>query len=539
LKLELEGITKRFGSLVANDHIDLVVEPGEIHSLLGENGAGKSTLMNVLYGLYDPTEGRILIDGKPVSFKGPGDAMAAGIGMVHQHFMLIPVFTVAENVALGNEATRAGGMLNLDETRRRIRDISDKYGFHVDPDALVEDLPVGVQQRVEIIKALVRDAEVLILDEPTAVLTPQETDELIDIMAQLKANGTSIVFISHKLREVKAVSDLITVIRRGKVVGTAEPSASTTELASLMVGRSVSLNLDKEDATPGEKTFEVADLKVTAANGYRVVDGVSFDIARGEVLAVAGVQGNGQTELTEAVLGLQAHVSGSIKLEGKELLGRSIKQVLAAGVGFVPEDRTVDGLVGPFTIAENMVLDMYDRAPYAKGLGMKPKVIAEHARQKVEEFDVRTSGIESAVGTLSGGNQQKVVLARELSRPLKLFIASQPTRGLDVGSIEFVHKRIITERDNGTPVMIVSTELDEVAELADRVAVMYQGKLMGIVPGDTDRDVLGLMMAGMTAEDAEAQPRTEHPMETGDPAGLDERDNTTAEGETQERGGDE
>ncbi|HET7414996.1 MAG TPA: ABC transporter ATP-binding protein [Arthrobacter sp.] len=529
MKLELEGITKRFGSLVANDHIDLVVEPGQIHSLLGENGAGKSTLMNVLYGLYDPTEGRILIDGKPVNFKGPGDAMAAGIGMVHQHFMLIPVFTVAENVALGNEATRAGGMLNLEETRQKIRDISDKYGFHVDPDALVEDLPVGVQQRVEIIKALVRDAEVLILDEPTAVLTPQETDELIDIMAQLKANGTSIVFISHKLREVKAVSDIITVIRRGKVVGTAEPSASTTELASLMVGRAVSLNLDKEDATPGEKTFEVTDLKVTAPNGYRVVDGVSFDIARGEVLAVAGVQGNGQTELTEAVLGLQDHVSGSIKLEGKELVGRSIKQVLAAGVGFVPEDRTVDGLVGPFTIAENMVLDMYDRAPYAKGLGMKPKVIAEHARQKVEEFDVRTSGIESAVGTLSGGNQQKVVLARELSRPLKLFIASQPTRGLDVGSIEFVHKRIIAERDNGTPVMIVSTELDEVAELADRIAVMYQGKLMGIVPGGTSRDVLGLMMAGMTAKEAEAQPRTEHPMESGGPIGMEDRRDAAAE----------
>ncbi|WP_081416535.1 ABC transporter ATP-binding protein [Arthrobacter castelli] len=537
MKLELEGITKRFGSLLANDHIDLVVEPGEIHSLLGENGAGKSTLMNVLYGLYNPTEGRILVDGKPVNFKGPGDAMDAGIGMVHQHFMLIPVFTVAENVALGNEATHAGGMLNLEETRRKIREISDKYGFHVDPDALVEDLPVGVQQRVEIIKALVRDAEVLILDEPTAVLTPQETDELIDIMAQLKANGTSIVFISHKLREVKAVSDLITVIRRGKVVGTAEPSASTAELASLMVGRAVSLTLDKEDATPGEKTFQVTDLKVTAANGHRVVDGVSFDVARGEVLAVAGVQGNGQTELTEAVLGLQDHVSGSIKLEGRELVGRSIKQVLAAGVGFVPEDRTVDGLVGPFTIAENMVLDMYDRPPYAKGLGMKPKVIADHARQKVEEFDVRTSGIESAVGTLSGGNQQKVVLARELSRSLKLFIASQPTRGLDVGSIEFVHKRIITERDNGTPVMIVSTELDEVAEIADRVAVMYQGTLMGIVPGDTSRDVLGLMMAGMSAEDAKAQPRTEHPMETGGPAGIDDR-HDGPDDESGERGGD-
>ncbi|HET8795480.1 MAG TPA: ABC transporter ATP-binding protein [Arthrobacter sp.] len=515
MKLELEGITKRFGSLVANDHIDLVVEPGQVHSLLGENGAGKSTLMNVLYGLYDPTEGRILIDGKPVSFKGPGDAMAAGIGMVHQHFMLIPVFTVAENVALGNEATRTGGMLDLEETRRRIREISDRYGFHVDPDALVEDLPVGVQQRVEIIKALVRDAKVLILDEPTAVLTPQETDELIDIMAQLKASGTSIVFISHKLREVKAVSDLITVIRRGKVVGTAEPSASTGELASLMVGRSVSLNLDKEDASPGRKTFQVTNLKVTAPNGYRVVDGISFDVSKGEILAIAGVQGNGQTELTEAVLGLQHHVSGSIQLDGKELVGRSVKQVLAAGVGFVPEDRTVDGLVGPFTIAENMILDMYDRAPYAKGLDMKPSVISTHAEAKVEEFDVRTSGIDAAVGTLSGGNQQKVVLARELSRPLKLFIASQPTRGLDVGSIEFVHKRIVAERDNGTPVMIVSTELDEVVELADRIAVMYQGKLMGIVPGDTSRDVLGLMMAGMTLEDAKAQPHIEHPMETG------------------------
>lgn len=512
--------------MVANDHIDLVVEPGQIHSLLGENGAGKSTLMNVLYGLYQPSAGQILLDGKPVTFKGPGDAMAAGIGMVHQHFMLIPVFSVAENVALGNEATRAGGMLNLEDTRGKIRDISAKYGFHVDPDALVEDLPVGVQQRVEIIKALVRDAKVLILDEPTAVLTPQETDELIDIMAQLKANGTSIVFISHKLREVKAVSDVITVIRRGKVVGTAEPTASTTDLASLMVGRSVSLNLKKADAKPGEKTFSVKNLKVTAANGYRVVDGISFDIAKGEVLAIAGVQGNGQTELTEAVLGLQLHVSGSISLDGHELVGRSVKEVLAAGVGFVPEDRTVDGLVGTFTIAENMILDMYHRSPYAKGLGMKPAVISAHATEKVKEFDVRTQSIDAAVGTLSGGNQQKVVLARELSRPLKLFIASQPTRGLDVGSIEFVHKRLIAERDHGTPVMIVSTELDEVVELADRIAVMYQGKLMGIVPGGTSRDVLGLMMAGMTAEEAAAQARG-NPHESGvrerESTGVDEQ----------------
>jgi general nucleoside transport system ATP-binding protein len=351
----------------------------------------------------------------------------------------------------------------------------------------------------------VRDAEVLILDEPTAVLTPRETDELLAIMRQLKENGTSIVFISHKLREVKEISDHITVIRRGKVVGTADPTASTTELASLMVGRSVSLTLEKEPPHRGDNTFQVRNLVVANAAGSRVVDGISFNIAQGEVLAIAGVQGNGQTELTEAILGLQEHVHGSIKLDGEELLGRSVKKVLAAGVGFVPEDRTVDGLVGPFSVAENMVLDLYDRRPFAKGLGMKLAAITKQAREKIAEFDVRTPSIDAAVGTLSGGNQQKVVLARELSRPLKLFIASQPTRGLDVGSIEFVHKRIIAERDNGTPVMIVSTELDEVLELADRIAVLYRGRLMGIVPGDASRDVLGLMMAGMNAEEAQQQ----------------------------------
>ena len=504
LKLELRGITKRFGSLVANDHIDLVVEPGQVHCLLGENGAGKSTLMNVLYGLYDPTEGEILIDGKPVVFKDPGQAMAAGIGMVHQHFMLIPVFTVAENVALGNETTKAAGFLDVEATRRRIRQISDQYGFDVDPDALVEDLPVGVQQRVEIIKALVRDAEILILDEPTAVLTPQETDELLDIIRQLKRDGKSIVFISHKLREVKEISDTITVIRRGKVVGQAEPTASTTELASAMVGRAVKLTLEKGEPRTGDVTFKVRNLTVVNANGQRVVDGLSFDIAKGEVLAIAGVQGNGQTELTEAILGVQPHATGSVTLDGEELLGRSVKQVLGAGVGFVPEDRTVHGLVGTFSISENMILDLYDKAPFASGLGMKPSVISENAAKKVEEFDVRTPSVTAAVGTLSGGNQQKVVLARELSRPLRLFIASQPTRGLDVGSIEFVHKRVIAERDNGTPVMIVSTELDEVVQLADRIAVLYRGRLVGIVPASTSRDVLGLMMAGVPAAEAEA-----------------------------------
>lgn len=502
LKLELRGITKRFGSLLANDHIDVVVEPGQILGLLGENGAGKSTLMNVLYGLYEPTEGEILIDGKPVSFRGPGDAMAAGIGMVHQHFMLVPVFTVAENVALGAESTKAGGFLNLDDTRRKIKEISSRYGFDVDPDALVEDLPVGVQQRVEIIKALVRDARVLILDEPTAVLTPQDTDELLDIMRQLKGSGTSIVFISHKLREVKAVSDTITVIRRGKVVGTADPAAPTSELASMMVGRAVSLTLDKAPAKPQEKTFQVKDLTVIAPSGQHVVDGLSFDIARGEILAVAGVQGNGQTELTEAILGLQERVHGSIMLDGEELLGRSVKDVLNSGVGFVPEDRSVDGLIGTFSIAENLILDRYDQPPFAKGISMNPAKVLENAKTRIGEFDVRTQSGSLAAGTLSGGNQQKVVMARELSRPLRLFIASQPTRGVDVGSIEFLHKRIVAERDSGTPVMIISTELDEVMDLADRIAVLYKGKLVGIVPAGTGRDVLGLMMAGISPEDA-------------------------------------
>jgi simple sugar transport system ATP-binding protein len=514
LKLELKGITKRFGSLLANDHIDVVVEPGQIHCLLGENGAGKSTLMNVLYGLYEPTDGEIIIDGKPVRFRGPGDAMTAGIGMVHQHFMLVPVFTVAENVALGAETTKAGGFLNLDDTRQKIKEISDRYGFDVDPDALIEDLPVGVQQRVEIIKALVRDAKVLILDEPTAVLTPQDTDELLDIMRQLKSHGTSIVFISHKLREVKAVADTITVIRRGKVVGTADPGTSTTELASMMVGRAVSLTLDKEPARPEETTFEVRNLTVIAPSGQHVVDGITFGIARGEILAVAGVQGNGQTELTQAILGLQDRVQGSILLDGEELGGKSVKEVLQAGVGFVPEDRKLDGLIGTFSIAENLVLDMYDQPPFARGISMSPAKVLENARSRIKEFDVRTPSEMLAAGTLSGGNQQKVVMARELSRPLRLLIASQPTRGVDVGSIEFLHRRIVAERDNGTPVMIVSTELDEVMELADRIAVLYKGKLVGIVPAATSRDVLGLMMAGLSPEEAAHTDRA-HTPDTG------------------------
>ncbi|QFG69119.1 ABC transporter ATP-binding protein [Ornithinimicrobium pratense] len=513
MKLELQGITKVFGPLVANDHIDLVVQPGEIHALLGENGAGKSTLMNVLYGLYDPDGGHILLDDERVTFKGPGDAVAAGIGMVHQHFMLVPVFTVAESVALGYEPAGAGGILKLDEARRRVREISDRFGFHVDPDALIEELPVGVQQRVEIIKALSRDAKVLILDEPTAVLTPQETDELIGIMGELKEAGTSIVFITHKLREVRAIADRITVIRRGKVVGEARPSSTETELASLMVGRSVSLTVQKELAQPGEARFRVEDLTVVAPNGTVLVDDVSFEVRSGEILCIAGVQGNGQTELAEVILGLQEADAGRLLLDGNDLRGRNVKQRLRSGIGFVPEDRSTDGVVASFTIAENLILDLYDTAPFASGISMHPTEVGANAEDRTQEFDVRYTSVQDPISTLSGGNAQKVVLAREMSRPLRLLVASQPTRGLDVGSIEFVHKRIVQERQNGTPVIIVSTELDEVLNLGDRIAVMYRGRIVGIVDvadGTVDRDVLGLMMAGVPLDEARTQAAEHH-----------------------------
>ena len=498
MQLELRGITKRFGSLVANDHIDLTVKSGEIHALLGENGAGKSTLMNVLYGLYRADKGQILLDGVEQHFAGPGDAMAAGIGMVHQHFMLIPVFTVAENVMLGNESTKFGGRLDLAGARAKVREISARFGFNIDPDALVEDLPVGVQQRVEIIKSLSRDAKVLVFDEPTAVLTPQETDDLMEIMRQLKAGGTSIVFITHKLREVRAVADRITVIRLGKVVGEAAPTSSNTELASLMVGRAVELTVAKNPPTVGEPALVVDNLRVIDPRGQVLVNGVSFDVRGGEVLAIAGVQGNGQTELTEALLGLQPRTTGTISLNGEVLTGKSVHHILDAGVGFVPEDRTEDGLIAEFTIAENLMLDRSDGAPFVRRGSLQLADLAEFAQKTVKEFDIRTQSIDEHAGRLSGGNQQKVVLARELSRELRLFVAAQPTRGLDVGSIEFVHTRIIQTRDSGIPVIVVSTELDEVTALADRIAVMYRGSIVGIVPGDTPRDVLGLMMAGET-----------------------------------------
>ncbi len=497
MKLELRDITKRFGALTANDHINLTVEAGEIHCLLGENGAGKSTLMNVLYGLYQADEGEILLDDVVQHFAGPGDAMNAGIGMVHQHFMLIPVFTVAENVMLGHEETTFGGRLDLNAARAKVREISERFGFDVDPDAVIEDLPVGVQQRVEIIKALSRDAKVLVFDEPTAVLTPQETDELMATMRQLKSQGTSIVFITHKLREVREVADRITVIRLGKVVGEASPTASNEELASLMVGRAVELTVHKDAPQLRDNGLVVSGLTVVDRVGTVLVDDASFEVRGGEVLAVAGVQGNGQTELTEAIMGLQDHVRGSIRLDGEELVGRTVRQILDAGVGYVPEDRSVDGLVKEFSIAENLMLDRSHGEPFVSAGTIRRGALDTFAREKITEFDIRTQGPTQPAGRLSGGNQQKVVLARELSRELALFVAAQPTRGVDVGSIEFIHKRIVETRDSGVPVIVISSELDEVAALADRILVMYRGRIVGIVPGNTSRDDLGLMMAGM------------------------------------------
>lgn len=504
MKLELVGITKKFGSFTANDSIDLTIEPGQIHALLGENGAGKSTLMNVLYGLYEPDGGEIRIDGTPVSFNGPGDAVAAGIGMVHQHFMLVPVFTVAESVALGYEPTGALGVISQKEAAQKVREVSSKFGFDLNPNALIEDLPVGAQQRVEIVKALSREAKVLILDEPTAVLTPAETDELMAIMKDLAAAGTSIVFITHKLREVRAVADKITVIRRGKVVGEASPESTEAELASLMVGRSVMLKVDKAAPQVGEVALELQDVNLVDENDVPVLDHVDLQLRRGEILGIAGVQGNGQTELAEVILGLETPTQGSVILDGKPLDKLSVRQRLDAGVGFVPEDRSTDGMIAPFSIAENLILDQHKHGSFAKGGSLNLGAIKKNAENKRDEYDIRLNSINDPISTLSGGNQQKVVVAREMSKDLRLLVVNQPTRGVDVGSIEFIHKRIVEERDNGTPVLLVSSELDEIQSLSDRIAVMYRGSIVGIVPAHTPNSVLGLMMAGVPMEEAMA-----------------------------------
>jgi ABC-type uncharacterized transport system ATPase subunit len=498
VRLELRGVTKRFGSLLANRDVDLSVGDGEIHALLGENGAGKTTLMNVLFGLYHPDEGEILLDGEPVRFSTPADALRAGIGMVHQHFKLVPVFSVAENIMLGDEPTRHGGFLDLARARARIAEVADTFGLGVDPDTRVQDLPVGLQQRVEIIKALLRDARLLILDEPTAVLTPQESQELFAVMRSLRASGRSMLFITHKLGEVLDIADRITVLRQGEVVGTTVP-AETDEgrLATMMVGRSVNFRVDKRVARPGPVTLEVEGLQVLDDRGTVAVDGVGFEVRAGEIVAVAGVQGNGQTELVRALTGLAPPAAGRVRIDGVDLTGASPRRLLAAGVGHVPEDRQREGLILGFSVAENLMLDLYDRPPFARGLRLSRRAVRDNAAARLREFDIRAPSGEVAASTLSGGNQQKVVLAREFSRPLRVLVAAQPTRGLDVGSIETVHRRIIAERDEGVAVVLVSSELDEVMSLADRIVVLFRGRVSGEASPTARREDIGLLMAGV------------------------------------------
>ena len=496
MSLEIKGITKKFGALVANDSINLKVNNSEILAILGENGAGKSTLMNIVYGLLPADSGEILIDGKKVEINSPADALAVGIGMVHQHFMLVPVFTVAENIVLGHEQSQRG-VLTLTDAKTKIKKISDEFKFEIDPDALIENLPVGVQQRVEIIRALMYDAKVLILDEPTAVLIPQETDELLNMMRVLKSKGTSIIFITHKLREVKAVSDQITVIRRGKVVGSVNPSTSQEELASLMVGRAVDLEVDKANGSLGATVLKIDDLNIYDGSGRAIVSNLSFDIKSGEILAIAGVQGNGQSEIARSIMNLEAHVTGSIMVDGTEILGNTVHESIKSGIAFIPESRELDGLIGSFSIAENLILNSHDIEPFAKLGQLSKGAIVDNATERVKEFDIRTQSIEDSASSLSGGNKQKVVLARELSRDVKIVVASQPTRGLDVGSIEFVHERLLAERASGRAILLISTELDEVIALADRIAVIYRGEILGIVEPSVSREKLGLMMAGV------------------------------------------
>ncbi len=500
--LELRAITKRFPGVLANDHIDLTLEKGEIHALLGENGAGKTTLMNILYGLYAPDEGEIMVRGERIDVRSPNDAIAAGVGMVHQHFMLIPVFTVTENVMLGEEAMRAAGMLDRRAAAARIREISEQFNLAVDPEAYVRDLPVGVQQRVEIIKLLYREADILILDEPTAVLTPQEADELFKIMRSLTEEGKSIIFITHKLREVLEFADRITVIRRGKVVGSTTPDkADRNSLAEMMVGREVKLEVERTEATPEGVVLQVEDLVVIDDRDQVAVDGVSFEVRSGEVLGVAGVQGNGQTELVQALTGLRRPFSGSIRLLDHDITHASPRKITELGVAHVPEDRQKDGLVLSYPVADNLVLNTYYLDPFANGVVLQREEIEETARTRIKEFDIRTPNSMTPAGSLSGGNQQKVIVAREFSRPIQLLVASQPTRGLDVGSIEYIHNRIMQKRDDAAAVLLVSPELDEVLELSDRIAVMYRGKIVAVVPAEVaTKEYIGLLMAGVDPE---------------------------------------
>ncbi|HVQ23280.1 MAG TPA: ABC transporter ATP-binding protein [Candidatus Saccharimonadia bacterium] len=493
----MKGITKRYPGVVANDGIDLSVHPGEIHALLGENGAGKSTLMNILYGLAAPDEGEILLDGNTVEIRGPSDAIARGISMVHQHFMLVPVLTVAENILLGAETMANPIFLDRGEARRRIRDLGARFGFEIDPDAKVESLSVGWQQRVEILKALYREARILVLDEPTAVLTPQETKEIFVVLRRLAADGHSIIFISHKLYEVLEIADRITVIRRGKVVGSRVPDQTDEDdLAALMVGRGVQLVVDRGESHPTKPALQLEGLSIKSDRGGVAVDDVSFDVRAGEILGIAGVAGNGQEELVEAITGLRKPSAGTITLAGLDITNASTRRTSDAGLAYVPGDRQRFGLVLSFPLADNMVLTSYHRKPFARGLRRDDAAIDAAADELIERYDVRTPSAAVAASTLSGGNQQKVVIAREFSRDLVALVLDQPTRGLDVGSIEFIHKQVIAKRDAGTAVLLVSAELDEILELSDRIGVMYRGHLVAIMDGPTaDRETVGLLMA--------------------------------------------
>jgi general nucleoside transport system ATP-binding protein len=496
--LEVRGLTKRFPGVLANDHIDLKLYKGEVLGLLGENGAGKSTLMNLIYGLYRQDEGEILINGEPVEITDPNDAIRRGIGMVHQHFQLVPVLSVTENVMLGDEAVR-GGFLDRRSARKRILEIAEQYGLQVNPDALIQDLPVGVQQRVEIIKALYRKAEILILDEPSAVLTPQETEGLFDIMETLTERGVSIIFISHKLKEVLRICDRVQVLRLGKVVGEADTKTATQQsLASMMVGREVLLGVEKTPSQPGEVVLSIQNLDVLDDRDLPAVRDLTMEVYGGEILGIAGVQGNGQTELVEAITKLRPVVGGKILLQGKDITHSDPRHVTQFGIAHVPEDRQKNGMVANFPIRDNMRLQTYYKRPFASGLVANEREINQISEQLVKQYDVRTPSIFTNIGALSGGNQQKAVVAREFSRQNRLLIAAQPTRGLDVGSIEFIHKQIVRQRDEGTAVLLVSTELDEIFALADRIAVMCGGRIIDIVDAeDATRDQIGLMMAGI------------------------------------------
>jgi len=504
MKLELRGITKRFPGVVANDNVNLALNTGEVLSLIGENGAGKSTLMSVLYGMYKPDEGQIVIDGTELMFASPADAIAAGIGMVHQHFMLVPVFTVAENVVLGVEPTGALGKLNIDEARRMVREISDKYNLDLDPDAVIEDLPVGVQQRVEIVKVLLRDAKVVVFDEPTAVLTPSEIIEFFEIVKTLVSAGRGVVFITHKLKEALNIADRIAVLRRGKVVGEVDPKTATeSQIAEMMVGRPVQLTVDKNSAKAGDVVLKVTDLTVLDADGRTHVENVSFEVHAGEIVGIAGVQGNGQTELVEALTGLRKATSGLIALDGKDLTHSNPRERHQMGMAHIPEDRQRQGLVGGLSVAENLVLTRYHDDQFSHGVIVDWEAADAIAETLITEYDIRTPNKETGVGTLSGGNQQKVIVARELSRDLRLTIAAQPTRGVDVGSIEYIHSRIVKERDAGTAVLIVSTELEEVMSLSDRLLVMYRGKVVAeLDPKKVTPMEVGLYMAGSRPDSA-------------------------------------